>query len=424
MHGARDALRPAQSGAWHCGSESEYAAFRVMSGLARLPSVADVELNGRTVVIAEDAHDAALGRTAAPRREAAEDARRLMPFAIGSAVLSTVVLGVAMFTYARRGGVSAQLPTTWSSEPSRSAVSEEGSQSLGKPLPEPVSPPVPPAVTQPPTPPDTEEKPSSAVVEGAAVAGQTASASPTPADPPAPPDSQNPHPGAQEASGSTTRDSSVSGPSPGLQAPLTEKKFDDPRTLAILLKELRDVPMPRRDPKLVKSIFDERVDAAMKRWITITFEASLLDSNLKRMASGEDAWKNRDRGSWRTDGTKDVISLKSGFMMSVNKVRELPANVEWQDEWLEFAKELQGRLEEVRDLVEKEIHFSKAIGEYESALEEDGLLRRFKDLLGSDVHTAWKATTGTLFDRNSLDDEISAVERSLKQHAAESEVTP
>ena len=99
MHGARDVMRPAQQGAWHCGSESEYAGFRA-AALPTLPSVADIELNGHTLVVAGDEGVVRASAVASPRPEARE--RRVMPFAIGSAVLSTAVLAVAVVMHGRR----------------------------------------------------------------------------------------------------------------------------------------------------------------------------------------------------------------------------------------------------------------------------------------------------------------------------------
>jgi hypothetical protein len=99
MHGARDVMRPAQQGAWHCGSESEYAAFRG-AALPTLPSVADIELNGHTLVVAGEGGVVRASAVVSPRRDARE--RRVMPFAIGSAVLSTAVLAVAVVMHGRR----------------------------------------------------------------------------------------------------------------------------------------------------------------------------------------------------------------------------------------------------------------------------------------------------------------------------------
>ncbi|MFN5496979.1 MAG: hypothetical protein ACK5C3_10460 [bacterium] len=103
MHGARDVLRLAQQGSWHCGSESEYAAFRAAQ-MPTLPSVADIEANGHTLVVAGDDGPMPAATVASPRRDARE--RRLMPLAIGSAVLSTAVLAVAAVMYGRREEVA------------------------------------------------------------------------------------------------------------------------------------------------------------------------------------------------------------------------------------------------------------------------------------------------------------------------------
>ena len=120
MHGARDALRPAQSGAWHCGSESEYAAIRVMNGLACFPSRADVESNGRAITIADEPGAATRSRRGDARAGdgARAPGRRLLPLAIGSAVLSTVVLGVAIWMEQSRRSSAPVTAIGWASEPS------------------------------------------------------------------------------------------------------------------------------------------------------------------------------------------------------------------------------------------------------------------------------------------------------------------
>ena len=120
MHGARDVMRLARDGAWHCGSESEYAAFRVMNGARWLPSIAEIETNGRPIEIATGGgsaptvgSDAISSRSThyPPRRE-----RPLLPFAIGSAVLSTFVLAVAIGMFVMRDRPTIQ-PQSGGSEP-------------------------------------------------------------------------------------------------------------------------------------------------------------------------------------------------------------------------------------------------------------------------------------------------------------------
>ena len=118
-HGARDVLRPAQSGAWHCGNESEYAAFRVTSGLARLPSVAEIEVNGRELGVPEWALGSA--PSAQPKR-AEKRPQSLLPFAIGSAVMSTAVLAVALVMWERRGGGETKVVPLASGSDGKAAV--------------------------------------------------------------------------------------------------------------------------------------------------------------------------------------------------------------------------------------------------------------------------------------------------------------
>ena len=120
MHGARDVMRLARDGAWHCGSESEYAAFRVMNGARWLPSIAEIETNGRPIEIATGGGVAtAVGSGVTSRVSAHHPPRRerpLLPFAIGSAVLSTVVLAVSIGMFVMRDRPTIQ-PQSGGSEP-------------------------------------------------------------------------------------------------------------------------------------------------------------------------------------------------------------------------------------------------------------------------------------------------------------------
>jgi hypothetical protein len=140
LHGARPALRAAAEGAWHCGSESEYAAFRVSAGGAHLPSIAEIESQGRTLVVRDD-DDERRVRTrrdgAAPYSEGGDArARRLMPLAIGSAALSTVVLAFALTMWSRReNAAEVEVPVFAPSSDTGAAPSDAGGDPLSGELP-------------------------------------------------------------------------------------------------------------------------------------------------------------------------------------------------------------------------------------------------------------------------------------------------
>lgn len=194
MHGARDVMRPAQQGAWHCGSESEYAGFRA-AALPTLPSVADIELNGHTLVVADDDGSVRASAAASPRREARE--RRVMPFAIGSAVLSTAVLAVAVVMHGRREVVA---PVVLGGTKEPKAPTADGVERLDPlgaviepnaaapaPSPSPATPPSTPPATAPSTPPPTTPStpPATAPSTPPATAPSTPPAT-TPSTPPTP----------------------------------------------------------------------------------------------------------------------------------------------------------------------------------------------------------------------------------------------
>jgi hypothetical protein len=177
MHGARDVMRPAQQGAWHCGSESEYAGFRA-AALPTLPSVADIELNGHTLVVAGDDGVLRASAAASPRREARE--RRVMPFAIGSAVLSTAVLAVTVVMHGRRE-VAAPIVLERTQElPEITDEAVKKRDSLGDAIPEPVK-----AESNP-------QHESSAPVDRPTSKSQETPSSATPSTPAAPPPSTSP----------------------------------------------------------------------------------------------------------------------------------------------------------------------------------------------------------------------------------------
>ena len=157
LHGARPALRPAEEGAWHCGEESEYAAFRASAGGAHLPSIAEIESQGRTRVVRDE--DAWRGRAhgdGASRRTEDGDtrARRLMPLAIGSAALSTVVLAFVLTMWTRRENAAAvEVPVFARSTSGGGAVRDGLTDPLGGEMPKA------PAVVEEPTPEPSPEVP-------------------------------------------------------------------------------------------------------------------------------------------------------------------------------------------------------------------------------------------------------------------------
>ncbi|MBI1303423.1 MAG: hypothetical protein GC172_06510 [Phycisphaera sp.] len=138
--GARSALRPADEGAWHCGAESEYAAFRASAGGAHLPSIAEVESQGRTLVVRDDDDERRVrtrGDGVAPYSEDGDArARRLMPLAIGSAALSTVVLAFALTMWSRReNAAEVEVPVFAPSSDTGAAPSDAGGDPLSGELP-------------------------------------------------------------------------------------------------------------------------------------------------------------------------------------------------------------------------------------------------------------------------------------------------
>ena len=329
MHGARDVMRPAQQGAWHCGSESEYAGFRA-AALPTLPSVADIELNGHTLVVAGDEGVVRASAVASPRPEARE--RRVMPFAIGSAVLSTAVLAVAVVMHGRRdetapivlGEAKELRSTTDESVTSRDA--------LGVAI----------------------EKPSTA--EPPATATPTAAPAPAPAPAPSPATQTAPAPSSHPEESTETAKQQPAGPSQSAnpngspENPVTTSPIPWQSDLALLLADLQRVPIPKQMAKESDLAFENRRMDALDRWIEIAFEANLLDRACKEKASTMKEWRDRDRSSWMTDGTLAVVSMNSGFMATMNPssaFNDVPLNSGLFADWTLFTVELLKRVESV-----------------------------------------------------------------------------
>lgn len=311
-HGARDVLRPAQSGAWHCGNESEYAAFRVTSGLARLPSVAEIEVNGRELGVPEWALGSA--PSAQPKR-AEKRPQSLLPFAIGSAVMSTAVLAVALVMWDRRGGgaINALPPSAGSDGASVVESPSEASDSLKLPiqteLPEPpVQPPAPPV-----QPPERPVEPPTAPDQPAVVTEQA-----TVVPPPVPPTLEQTPPVPVQPATQTDLGEPKGPQSQQVSYPpsLTADKLD----VAInQLKSITEVRWPSRK-EIQASPFNGRADDANRAAIQKSMLTGRAVANqLIALVEFDQSLKQDARSVWsseRVDETKawTYVTDRNGFI--------------------------------------------------------------------------------------------------------------
>jgi len=391
MHGARDVLRPAQQGSWHCGSESEYAAFRAAQ-MPTLPSVADIEANGHTLVVAGDDGPMPAATVASPRRDARE--RRLMPLAIGSAVLSTAVLAVAAVMYGRREEVAPIVRGSTQESAVKSDETVRKRDALGD------------AIHQP-----TTEGPVEAEADAAPAERQ-----PAPTPQPAPPKEPDPTPQPERAPPSdqvppvtptaSPSDSPAappptppSGLPPADQIP-PQRDYKQPMTLQALINALPPAEMLRRKERETDLSFRARVDQVVDRLILLVFDACMLDRTLKQAASEIDA------------ASMNVPSF-SGFMETVSKPSQfgdVPLNFEWQDEWGSLAEQVQSRLHEIEKLFGKR-EFDGYLRVRLEAVVEDVLdvERDGKQFL--ERKDAWDVAKTLLAGQ--LDREIASIKRTL-----------
>jgi hypothetical protein len=336
-HGARDVLRPAQSGAWHCGNESEYAAFRVTSGLARLPSVAEIEVNGRELGVPEWALGSA--PSAQPKR-AEKRPQSLLPFAIGSAVMSTAVLAVALVMWDRRGGGEVVVVPALPSAAVQDASTATGTQFFGpldsgsansgaggsKQSPElPAQPPAPPVPTAespaPPTkPPALPEEPSTTPAQPLVL----------PTDPPPPP-AQPPAPPLPTASG-IVAESTYHG-----NAGLGESEAA--RVLREQTNALRSWPVPKAN-EVTRQALEEARDEVMNAWIAAAFAVFDCDWRLKEYANAQ--WEQAKKDQQATAELELELKAGAGFIpngIGPNPLSSWVSAAEF-DNWRTFAARL------------------------------------------------------------------------------------
>jgi len=332
LQGPRDVMRIASAGVWHCGGEGDYVEFRVASGLRSLPSTAEVASNGRTKVHALDA--GVIARDDAARGALAGDQRRLSPVrraAIGSAILATLALAIALNAWRRPAPVAPASIVGWTSE---SGSSEDGStggpstedpsataaapDSLTHALPEPEQSPTVPAATggvappvspssppvQPPGPPPSlaslpPSPPAPSTEAGEAAASQQPDSVEAPAQDPSTPVGDPPSGGAAAGSTPSEAGSSSTHSAPTPPDSTSPPASTAPPTLTPLeqLDRLRS-RLEARSPREEFNRYSDAVEAAPDRnaekppnwgivagsWVGLLVEAVVLDAVLKREA--------------------------------------------------------------------------------------------------------------------------------------------
>jgi len=306
MHGARDVLRPAQQGSWHCGSESEYAAFRAAQ-MPTLPSVADIEANGHTLVVAGDDGPMPAATVASPRRDARE--RRLMPLAIGSAVLSTAVLAVAVVMYGRRELASIVVPLPSATEEKSTTNPAEGGGSLFGASPPSAPPPSTPPATAPSTPPATAPStpPATAPSTPPEPAPSTPAAAPSTPLVAAPSMPSAPSSGESAAGAAAGRTAQAVSAAP--------EESEAARLLRALKNRIESTPWPTPKPDGDGPDIQRQQAQAMLDWIRAAYEAHELDRWLKACAVAQ----LKDPANNKSDPeTAEMIRDQSGFVTKFN----------------------------------------------------------------------------------------------------------
>ena len=331
--GAREVLRPARDGAWHCGSETEYAEFRASGEMKWLPSIADIEANGRTRVIVEARRDADPASNRARPAGETDRARRLLPFAVGSAILSTVVLAVAIVSLLERQAARTrdQAPgdaTTDSLDSTKqgSTATRRGSGAIDPVFGElpggEMGPPAPSQQDHAPSqqghaPSQQDHAPSQDAMKPAepAIPGDAPSRS-APSAPTAPDRANDDKAGSLERRGkavderdSTPADEGTAEPAARRDdsnaetaAPDRSTSRDDidltqPQSIGLLLERLRRAEAPTLvSPAAVDpaAIWRDCLD----QWIALSVMAVRLDRSCKTATKASDGWKNRDRTAW------------------------------------------------------------------------------------------------------------------------------
>ncbi len=326
LHGARAALRPAAEGAWHCGEESEYAAFRASAGCAHLPSVAEIESQGRTRVFEdEDArrtHARSGGRGGADGA-GVEDrrARRLMPLAIGSAALSTIVLAFALTMWTRRENAAAVEVPVFAPSTSGGGAARDGlPDSLGGDLPKA------PAVVEEPTPEPSPEVPKTETPSKPEKEEPGQPGTPEnpdgelPKDKSSEPPKEPPSGGGDGTSGNASPPDAPSVPDAdggGIQGVSAGSAPIDPARdeLRSLKDRLSKAALPSAEQRLTPDAHRQKVEEAIEKWIRVMHEINLLDRSRKKAASDQPDWNERENRS--NEDSRLAIAARSGFMVSI-----------------------------------------------------------------------------------------------------------
>ena len=181
----------------------------------------------------------------------------------------------------------------------------------------------------------------------------------------------------------------------------------------MLLAELKRTAIPQRMERESVPAFESRRMDALDRWIEIAFKANLLDRACKKKASSMTEWRDRDRDSWKTDGTLIVVSLNSGFMATVNPVsafKDVPLNKDLFADWKLFAVELLQRIESVSP----EFIAVRMTAQKERMLgptSEEGFQERKE---------AWEETLDDLLEVDRLKGELAKIKALVKSSLAES----
>lgn len=355
LHGARAALRPAAEGAWHCGEESEYVAFRASSARAHLPSLAEIESQGHTRVFEDDDARSPQARRGAKGAAAAGDddarARRLMPFAIGSAALSTVVLAFALTMWTRRENAAAvEVPVFAPSTGGGGAAHHGLPDPLGGEMPkaqavvERTTPEPSPEVPKTETPPKSENEEAEQTEEAETPSGEPPKDKPSEAPPSGEGDGAG---GNASPAGAPSVPDADGGGIQGVSA--GSVSLDGEREqLRLLGDRLRNAALPSAEQPLSPNARRQDVEEAMEEWIRVMHEINLLDRSRKKAASEDPDWN--ELANRIHDDSRQAIAARSGFMVSIlnaaSQFSDVPLYPPLVCEWREIVNLMIKRIDE------------------------------------------------------------------------------